>query len=245
MFFKEFPVVPYQFDVGGKKSLRMVKDITKSIKISKEFLDKLEYYSEYEISDGDTLERIAEKIYGNANYHWLLMMANDKFDYTKDLPLSNETLFEYVREKYGAGNENSQHLLFGKPHFETQQGNVVYGYHVSNITVKSGGSSYPDTTEIIFSESETGITAAADLVIENGVIKNVIITEPGSGYIEPPTASLSIISANPAQIIITTPDYITITNYDYEFRENEAKRKIKIINPQSINQIVAQLKALL
>ena len=86
MFFKEFPVIPYQFNINGKNTLRMVKDITKGVKLTKEFLDRLDYYSEYDIVEGDTIERIAEKLYGNANYHWLLMLANDRFDYTKDFP---------------------------------------------------------------------------------------------------------------------------------------------------------------
>jgi hypothetical protein len=245
MFFKEFPVIPYQFNIAGKNTLRMVRDITKSIKISKEFMDQLEYYSEYDIQDGETIERIAEKLYGNANYHWLLMLANDRFDYSKDFPLSNDALLEYVVDKYGKENVNSQHQLFGRPHFETQQGHVVYGYHLDTITIKSGGVGYPDNTEIIFSESETGITTRAELVIESGVIKDIVILEKGSGYIVPPTYTLSIVSAQPADIILTHPDYTVITNYEYEFRLNEAKRKIKIINPRSINQMVDDLKELL
>lgn len=170
MFFKEFSVVPYQFNVAGKSTLRMVKDITQSIKLSRELTEKLSYYSEYDIVEGETPERIAEKIYGNANYHWLIMLVNDKFDYSEDWPLTNDALFEFVEKKYGVTMVNQQHMVFGKPHYETELGAIV-------------DQDYPGA--------------------------------------------------------------LPITNYEYEFRLNEKKRKIKIVNPRVVNQVASELKSLI
>ena len=40
----------------------------------------------------------------------------------------------------------------------------------------------------------------------------------------------------------THPLGIGITNYEYEFQENEKKRRIKLINPGLIDQVVKELE---
>ncbi len=169
MYFKEFPVIFYNFKIAEKNVLRAVKDITINVRIKKEILKNLTQYSEYTIQDGDTPERIAERYYGNSNYHWVIMLANERFDYTTDFPLTNDQLLEFVKQKYGENNVNAQHQIFGTPHYETPDKQIV----------------------------------DADF-----------------------------------------PEAIPITNYDYEFRINEKKRKIKLISPSIIGQIVNELKDL-
>jgi hypothetical protein len=94
-------------------------------------------------------------------------------------------------------------------------------------------------------ESDSRIKAKANLIIENGVIKDIIITDPGSGYLNPPKYKLSNTTTTPAILNLVYPDLFRVTNYDYEFKLNESKRKIKIINPRIVNQVVDELKEII
>ena len=66
-------------------------------------------FDEYDIKDGETPEIIAEKVYGTAEYHWIIMLINEKFDYLADFPMTYDALLKYVEDKYGVGNEYAIH----------------------------------------------------------------------------------------------------------------------------------------
>ena len=89
MYFKDFPEFIYDFKYGSSSETKtsIVKDITRNIRIKKEVLSNIVLYDEYDIIDGETPEIIAEKFYGNPEYHWIIMLANERFNYITDFPL--------------------------------------------------------------------------------------------------------------------------------------------------------------
>jgi hypothetical protein len=109
MYFKNFDKIYYDFQVGGKHQLHIVTDITKNLRFRKEILSNITLYDEYDIKDGETPEIIAEKIYGNAKYHWIIMLVNERYDYLNDFPLSTYNLEQHITQKYGTGNEYDTH----------------------------------------------------------------------------------------------------------------------------------------
>lgn len=103
MYFEEFNKIPYDFPakIDGSNEFIFVKDITKNVRFRKDFLQSLLLYETYQIIDGETPEIISEKLYGTPYYHWILMLANNKFDYIQDFPLSVNKLDIMVEAKYG------------------------------------------------------------------------------------------------------------------------------------------------
>jgi hypothetical protein len=95
-----------------------VTDITRNIRFRKEILSSITAYEEYDIVDGETPEIVAEKIYGDAQYHWIIMLANDMYDYRSDFPLTQLQLEKYVEDKYGDAADQIHH-------YENAQGFVV------------------------------------------------------------------------------------------------------------------------
>jgi hypothetical protein len=170
MYFKNFPLMTYLYKVGDKEKLIAVKDITLNVRIRKQILSNITLFEDIDVVDGDTPERIADKIYRNPNYHWIIMLCNERFHYADEFPLSQEQLQRYVEIKYGADNSEAQHMLFGRLHFETADGQVVDEDHP--------------------------------------------LSEP-------------------------------VSNYEYEFRENEKKRRIKIIHPRLVEQVVSDIEDIL
>jgi hypothetical protein len=109
MYFKDFPKFIYDFNYGTNSKTSVVTDITRNIRFRKEIFSSVAYYDEYDLVDGETPEIIAEKIYGNAEYHWILMVANDKYDYISDFPLAEQQLTRHIQEVYGSTANNVKH----------------------------------------------------------------------------------------------------------------------------------------
>jgi hypothetical protein len=131
MYFKNFGQIYYDFEINGKRELKVVTDITQNVRFRKELLSNITRYDLYDIQEGETPEIIAEKLYGNPQYHWIIMLVNDRYDYITDFPLAQYELEQSITSKYGAGNEYDTH------HYVNSEGFIVNSddptaYPVSN-----------------------------------------------------------------------------------------------------------------
>jgi len=61
------------------------------------------------VKDGETPELLAHDFYGDANRHWIILLANDIIDPFYDWVLQDIHLSKYVTKKYGTGNETDPH----------------------------------------------------------------------------------------------------------------------------------------
>ena len=164
MYFDSFKNMYYSYlNPDGTTEYVLLKDITENVRFKKEVLETITLYELYDIRDGDTPEIISEKFYGSPLYHWVVMIANQKYDYLNDFPLAIPELEQHIRDKYGEENVYAIH------HYE-RDGMIVSNYD------------YPDAA--------------------------------------------------------------SVSNYDHEFAENEKKRRIKIISPSLLQEIVKQFRAI-
>lgn len=119
MYFNKLPIIYYNFPVSGEDRIFLIKDISVNVRFIKETLENITIYDEYDITDGDTPEIIAHKIYGSTRYHWALMLANLRFDYANDWPMTYDRLEEFVKDKYGVDQ------MYVTRHYEDENGYVV------------------------------------------------------------------------------------------------------------------------
>jgi hypothetical protein len=168
MYFNNFEQIYYDFNIKGKSDLYVVTDITKNIRFRKEILSNITLYDEYDIIDGETPEIIAEKVYGNPTYHWVVMLANDRYNYLQDFPLSQYELLEHTIEKYGAGNEYSVHHYIDENGFIVDQNNVNFK-GITSITTSVSNYEYEDAEN----EKKRRIKIVSPEII-NTVLKNFI-----------------------------------------------------------------------
>lgn len=131
-YFSKFPELFYNFNVGGKDKLFILRDITVNFRILRQALENVTLYDEYDVVDGETPEIVSEKFYGNPNYHWIVMLANQRFDYVGDWVLPYDRLEQYCIDKYGETN------IYHTHHYEDADGLVVNSDHplatpISNI----------------------------------------------------------------------------------------------------------------
>ena len=97
-FFTRFPKISY--DIKGNGNVKLVTDIIRRVKIKSAIRDNSSLFDKFDVQNGDTPETVAYKVYGDTQYHWIIMLMNDITDRYYDWPLSDQDFETYVNEKY-------------------------------------------------------------------------------------------------------------------------------------------------
>lgn len=114
MFFEKFPLM-YMPQEDGSNIL--VTDFIRAMKIDPQLKMNELLFDIYMAKDGETPEIISHKFYKSTQYHWVIMLLNEKFDPWRDFPQSDANLIKMASEKYP--NINAIH------HYEDGNGNWV------------------------------------------------------------------------------------------------------------------------
>lgn len=135
-YFNKLPEIFYNFPIGGKERVLILRDITVNFRILKKALENITIYDEYDVVDGETPEIVSEKLYDTPNYHWVIMIANQRFDYVNDWVLPYDRLEQYCKDKYG------EDQIYHTHHYEDANGYVVNSDYplatpISNIDYES------------------------------------------------------------------------------------------------------------
>ena len=328
MYFSQFPKIYYDFPKDGSNTtLQILTDITTNVRVRKEVLENITLYDEYDILEGETPEMIAEKIYGNPELHWVIMLVNQRYDYLKDFPMSSDELNKYIEDTYGENGYNEIHhyekdgiqteaiavmkiplsvipelrvndFIALQPKANSKIISLSYEYNttnavnaqklVMNSVVRVYDTTLDERTEssyignaTVFSYSNNKIILGNLKLINNkapnqirsiyaedsfsaDLTNNVsgyghvavmvdygrysvgdLVTVMGVRYDETSQKNIyqQIINYQiPNGGFEVNSDYSIVTNYDYEFKINEEKRRIKIISPNLINQIIDEFK---
>lgn len=109
-YFNYFPKTFYTSN-NSVYGVDAVTNIIARFGFEKELKQNSAAFYKYQIQDGDTPEIIAQKYYGNVEYHWVVLLFNDIIDPQFDWPLDSQTIIKYIDEKYtanGVANTPSQ-----------------------------------------------------------------------------------------------------------------------------------------
>lgn len=230
MYFQNFPKIVYDFNLSNETDYRIVTDITRNVRLRKQILENITLYDYYEIQEGDTPEIISEKIYGTPYYHWVIMLVNQRYDYINDFPLTQLELDTYIDEKYG---NKKYHVNNYKVNGFVKNGvnllvlsGVIGGIDVGSVltSVTNGYQARVDSIDQVSGNTTFSVSLRTGNFIQGESIN--------SG----PNTFFTVTSC-----VIPSP-YTTQTNYDYEFALNESKRKIKIVDPSLVEQLVKEFK---
>jgi hypothetical protein len=240
MYFKEFPLFLYDFRYGDYETkTHIVKDITRNVRFRKEVLENIALYDEYDIVDGETPEIVAEKVYGDPEYHWIIMLANQRFDYLNDWPLSDYDL------------QNAAKYVFNPT---ITASSWVYSSGTVTVTAPLHGLLVNPTTIVtimgstIFDETPHTITAVTDNTFTFSVSSAPSSTSGDSLTINTQNRENYIRHyENAAGFVVNSNSVgaVPITNLSNFQDENELKRRIKLISPRVINTILNDYKELL
>ncbi len=174
MYFNKFPLMVY--DIKGNKEYKLLPDILRRIKIRSGIASSRFVFDKYNVKEGEKPEDVAFKYYGDAEYHWIIMMTNNITDRYYGWPMTQADFADFLTDKYGAGSEDSIH------HYELAQ--------------TSGPTSSSDDSHMLEVNSDT----------ENA-----------------------------------TP----ITNREFEEREQNQLRQIRLLDQRYLNQFVEEFERLM
>jgi len=98
-YFTYFPQTYYKpIDEGS--NLDIVTNIMTRFRIQENLKENSAVYYKYDVSDGDTPEILAAKLYDSPEKHWIILFMNDIIDPQYDWPLSFLELTNFIDSKY-------------------------------------------------------------------------------------------------------------------------------------------------
>ena len=77
-----------------------IKDIITRVAIRNEVRNRDSLFAKHNVKEGETPESVAYDYYGNANYHWIVLMMNKIDNRYYGWPLSERNLQAYVNDTY-------------------------------------------------------------------------------------------------------------------------------------------------
>ena len=126
MFFQKFQFTLFEI---SKNESSLVTDFIRAIKIDPKLKEDDVFYDFYEAADGETPEIISHKLYGSTQFHWIIMLINEKFDAWRDFPQPEYIVRKFATEKYS--NIDAVH------HREDGNGNWVDEFYPDPITISN------------------------------------------------------------------------------------------------------------
>ena len=141
MYFANFPLIPY--DNYGTGDFRLTPNILKRIAVRANIKTTTSLFDTYDVKEGETPEMIADKLYGNSEFHWVVLMMNDVVDRYHQWPMSRRQFLAHLNDKYT--NVDGVH------HYEISQSS-----RDTNIKINIGTSNtdHPTATAITNREYE-------------------------------------------------------------------------------------------
>ena len=235
MFFKNYPRTFYQFG-NPNSDFTSIQNISVYVDIIDQIKDNINFYEIYNIQDGERPDTISQDVYGTVKYYWTLYLLNDELR-ERGWPLTVQQIRQKAIADYPykvMTTTDIDNLLTFFQIGDTLQGQTS---GAQGVVVKRN----IDLGQVFYSPIGSNGFQSGELVRDN--------TDPDA----PETIEITSVSEeyNAAHHYENSSGYVDIDPYSgpgasltevtyldrYE-SENDNLRKIKIIKPGAINQVV-------
>ena len=108
------------------------------------------FYDTYDVKEGESPESIADRLYGNPELHWIVLLVNDITDRYHQWPMTYAQFLQYINDKYV--NTDGTSNVDGTHHYEIAQssGDTTTKIEVYNSSaLYSGDQDYYGTATTI------------------------------------------------------------------------------------------------
>lgn len=108
-YFRELPNIQYQnflSEATGSQDYILMKNIFLRGKLRDDLAVNFIVFDKYTIGDGQRADQIAEELYGDSSYDWVVLIVAGITNVQNEFPLSSQQLYEFVTEKYGVEDAN-------------------------------------------------------------------------------------------------------------------------------------------
>ena len=102
-YFRELPNLRYPSFLREKKSSLdyiEVKNVFRRIKLRDDLQKNFTIFNKYEIEEGMRPDTVAEELYGNPEFDWIVLTVAGILNVRNEWPLNNRDLYNYCLDKY-------------------------------------------------------------------------------------------------------------------------------------------------
>ena len=103
MYFSAFPQIYYS-GKGNTDDHKLVTILLRRVGVRTKVKSNASLFDTYDVKEGETPEIVAHKLYGDAEYHWIVLMVNDVTVRYHGWPLTTPQFLAFVDEKYDDAN---------------------------------------------------------------------------------------------------------------------------------------------
>lgn len=111
-YFREVSDLLYQSQQPNRNSSYdyvRVKNLFRRAKIRDDFFENISVFTKYKIIGEERPDQIAEKVYGNPGYDWIVLISNNIINVRTEWPLSDGEFSEYISRKYTQDELDNPH----------------------------------------------------------------------------------------------------------------------------------------
>ena len=146
MYFDQFPVIFY--DAVGNTDPKIVTHLLKRVAVNSKARATTVLYDTYDVRNGETPESIAHKYYGDAEYHWVVLLVNNITDRFHQWPMNTRQFLAHLAERYD--NVDGVH------HYEISQvsGDTSVKINIGTSNIDENGDTISSATLITNREYE-------------------------------------------------------------------------------------------
>lgn len=103
------------YRTGTNDPYVLAKNLFRRVKIRDDLSDVILGFEKYTIQNNERPDQVAEKVYGNVNYDWVVLLVNNIINVYDEWPMTEQELYNYMVRKYGKDDVESIH------HWVTQE----------------------------------------------------------------------------------------------------------------------------
>ncbi len=115
-YFRKLPNLDYPTLLKNKQSnndYTETKNLFRRVKIREDLFSNFVVFDQYKVIGDERPDNVAEKVYGDDNLDWVILMSNNIIDVKNEWPMTQSDLNTYINEKY------TQKELTHIHHYET------------------------------------------------------------------------------------------------------------------------------
>ena len=147
MYFANFPLTIY--DSVGDGNYKIVTHLLKRVAARSKVKRNVALYDTYDVKEGETPEILADKLYGDPELHWVILLFNDITDVYHQWPQNQNQFLACINDKYS--NVDATH------HYEISQ---TSGDTTIKIDIGTDNTDYPTASIVTNYEYEEALNDA-------------------------------------------------------------------------------------
>ncbi len=228
-YFRELPNISAVSILPGRQRSDervLIKNIYKRAKLRTDVDYAITAFDFKVIKEGDRPDTIADKLYGDPELDWVILITNNIINIRDQWPLSNNDLQSFMLNKYG-----SQAAILEPHHYETREIRDSF-----NRTVLEAGLEVDEDYTFTYS-TLNGNTVTTDKKFYDDLQANKEVDENGDPiFTQAYKNTFILLNASAAG---------PVSNLKYETLKNDGKRIIRVLKPEFLGGFISDMRAIM